>query len=63
MWCDIFQWKYQGLLNSYYKGMQESTSNGTGKNYRRSPFIQDELDVLCLVTVTMPGSIVNMHHP
>ena len=31
----------------------------TGKHYRRSPLIQGGLEVLCFVTVTMPGSIMN----
>ena len=31
----------------------------TGKHYRRSPLIQGGLEVPCLVTVTMPGSIMN----
>ena len=31
----------------------------TGKHYRRSPLIQGGLEVPCLVTVTMPGSITN----
>ena len=30
-----------------------------GKHYRRSPLIQGGLEVPCLVTVTMPGSIMN----
>ena len=31
----------------------------TGKPYRVSPLIQGGLEVLCLVTVTVPGSIMN----
>ena len=31
----------------------------TGKHYRRSSLIQGGLEVSCLVTVTMPGSIMN----
>ena len=31
----------------------------TGKHYRRSPLIQGGLEAPCLVTVTMPGSIMN----
>ena len=31
----------------------------TGKHYRRSPLIQGGLEVPCLVTVTMPRSIMN----
>ena len=31
----------------------------TGKHYRRSPLIQGGLELPCLVTVTMPGSIMN----
>ena len=31
----------------------------TGKHYRRSPLIQGRLEIPCLVTVTMPGSIMN----
>ena len=31
----------------------------SGKHYRRSPLIQGGLEVPCLVTVTMPGSIIN----
>ena len=31
----------------------------TGKHYWRSPLIQGGLEVPCLVTVTMPGSIMN----
>ena len=31
----------------------------TGKHYRRSPLIQGGLEVPCLVTVTMSGSIMN----
>ena len=31
----------------------------TGKHYWRSPLIQGGIEVPCLVTVTMPGSIMN----
>ena len=31
----------------------------TGKHYQRSPLIQGGLEVPCLVTVTIPGSIMN----
>ena len=31
----------------------------TGKHYRHSPFIQGRLEVPCLVTVTLSGSIMN----
>ena len=35
------------------------TSKQTSTNYRRSPLVQGGIEIPCLITVTMPGTILN----
>ena len=53
------EWAFDILLQKEKRGARVQATV-TGEHYRRSLLVQGGLEVPCIVTVTMPGSIMNL---